>query len=137
MKKILNYICCIIIILVGLFDVLYGANYGIKQYDFIRTSPKTTANIYQTTNRDDNKQVLYITYYVKNQKYDGVLVLNEEKAIKSVITIYYDEKNPLNIKSGEIDKSYIFVIVMGFMFFLLGIILLIKYYSKNTKLLKS
>lgn len=131
MKKILNYICCIIIILVGLFDILYGVNYRINQYNFIKSAAKTTANIYQTTNRDDGKQVLYINYYVNGKKYDGIIILTDEKINESVIDIYYDKINPLDFTSGKIDTSHIFIIVMGSVFFLIGSILLIRCYLRN------
>lgn len=130
MKKNFNYICYVIIILVGLFDILYGLNYTISQYNFINSATKTTANIYQTTNRKDGKQVLYINYYVNDKKYDGVLVLTGEKTNKSTITIYYDKNNPLKLTSNEIDKSGVFIIILGLLFSLIGSIFLIQDYSK-------
>lgn len=133
MKKILNYSCYIIIIFIGVFDICYGINYEIKQYKFLKEAIKTTANIYQTVNREDGKQVLYIDFYVKNKKYDGLIVLKEKTIFKSKITIYYDKNNPVKFTNGEIDNSGYFIMVLGIIFVLLDIIFLLGgYFKKRT-----
>lgn len=132
MKKIFNYSCYIIIVLIGIFDILYGINYEIKQYQFLKKSKKTTANIYQTTNRDDGKQVLYINFYVDNKKYDGVLlVLKEQATSKSTIEIYYDKNNPVKFTTCEINNSGYFIMAFGIIFILLDIIVFLKECSKK------
>lgn len=131
MRKLFGYICYIIIIFVGIFDIYYGTNYEIKQYQFLKEAIKTTANIYQITNREDGKQVLYINFYVKNKKYDGVLVLKEKTISKSTITIYYDKNNPVKFTSDKIDNSGYFIIALGIIFILLCIIFLLRDYFKK------
>lgn len=126
MKKIINYSCYVIVIFIGIFNLCYGINYEIKQYEFLKEAEKTTANIYQTTNREDGKQVLHINFYVKNKKYDGVLVLKEKTISKSTLTIYYDKNNPVKFTNGEIDNSGYFIIILGIILILLGIIFLFR-----------
>lgn len=131
MKKILNYSCYVIIIIIGIFNICYGIKYEIKQYKFLKEAIKTTANIYQTVNREDGKQVLYIDFYVKNKKYDGVIVLKEKTIFKSKITIYYDKNNPVKFTNGEIDNSGYFIMVLGIIFVFLSMILFFKDYFRK------
>lgn len=131
MKKILNYSCYVIIIIIGIFHICYGIKYEIKQYKFLKEAIKTTANIYQTVNREEGKQVLYIDFYVKNKKYDGVIVLKEKTIFKSKITIYYDKNNPVKFTNGEIDNSGYFIIILGIIFVFLSMILFFKDYFRK------
>lgn len=132
MRKCLDRICYIMIIIVGIIDILYGTNHQIKQYNFMKKAIKTTANIYQTSYQD-SKQVLYINFYVGNQEYDGILILKDKETDKSTITIYYDKNNPLNFTTDEIDKSGLLFIVMGVIFTLMGTLSFLRYCLTNNK----
>lgn len=126
MKKLFNYICYIAIILVGIFNICYGIGYELKEYSFKKNASFVDARVYQEVKQANKKSVLYVVYYIKGYKYDGVL-LSDKKTNNSTIRIYYDPKKPLTITDGTIKKEGYLVMSVGLLIFVLGISLLTRY----------
>ena len=126
MKKKLNLICSIIIIIVGLIDIIYGINFEYSKYKFIKDALKEKATIYEIV-KNTNNNVIYIKYYINNKQYDNFIVSNNKKyIIGKTITIYYSKSDYTKITDGSINKNGYYIIILGLLINLFGIYLFIK-----------
>ena len=135
MKKIKEYGCYIIIILVAIFDLIYGFIKIHDEYVFLNKAAKTNATI--TTVINNKKSLtLHVDYYIDDKKYQGTILTTNKKYLdSSTITIYYDKKIPEKISNGEINKSIFIIIIMGFLFLFIDLILFFKKYIKSKQAL--
>lgn len=117
----LSNLYIIIVFIVGVFDIIYGASFELQQYKNKRESIKTDAYIYAVVTREDKKKILYVNYDINNKTYDNILLTNDKyKKIGNNITIFYNKKNPTKITDGTISKDGYFIIVIGFICCVLG-----------------
>lgn len=132
MKKIKKYGCFIFIIVIGLLDIIYGVYIYKQKEDFIKNSKVTKGYIYSISNNNSKNKALYINYYINNQKYEGIIMTSKKNIeISEPITIYYDELNPKKISSSEVKHPEIIIIILGFVFTILGFNFMPNFIKKN------
>ena len=111
MKNSGIYITFILILVLGVFFILFGINYEKKEHDFKKNAGVVTARIYQNS-ISNHKQVLYIKYYVNGEGYDGVVSSYNKKQYGSSVKIYYDKNNPTIYTLGNIKyEGYLFILL--------------------------
>ena len=126
MKKNINLIWYIIVIIVGLIDIIYGINFEYSKYRFKNNALKEKAIIYQIV-KNSNNNVIYIKYYINNKQYDNFLVSNNKQyVIGKTIIIYCSKSNYIKITDGSINKNGYYIIILGLLIDLFGIHLIIK-----------
>lgn len=131
MTKLKEYSYFVIIIIVGITDLFYGAYQWYRKDSFIQHA-KTTTGYIDMISYQKNKRLLHIHYYVHDYKYKNIIVTNNEKIkISDSITIFYDVKNPKKISNGEPQHLEGFIIILGIFITLLGFILIFRNYKKR------
>ena len=116
-KNIGIYISLAIIFILGVFFIVFGNNYNKREKEFKINAGVVTAKIYQNS-IINNKQVLYIRYFINGEEYNGVVSSYRRQKYGNSIKIYYNKSKPTEY---IIDKeNYI-----GHLFIILGISLII------------
>lgn len=131
MRRIKKYKYCLIIILVGLFDIVLGLHIYNKKMNFINTAGKTEGVIY-TISKNRKNTLLYVNYYINSKKFDGIIV-TEKKNIKisDNILIYYDRKNPTKISDGNVEHNEYILFFLGVMSIFLSLFLILSNHKKQ------
>ncbi len=113
MKKIINNLHYIIILIVGLVLVISGLNYHIDKINFNKNSIIVDAKIYQLSNTNGVKTV-YLRYSINNKIYKTALA-TEDKNIKmgNKVKIYCNKNNLEECTNGKISNYGIGLIILG------------------------
>lgn len=131
MKKFKQYGYYIIIIIVGFLDLVYGLFLFNQKTNLINNSKETDGYIDMVVNNKKNV-VLHVHYFIDEQQYEGAVVTSKKNIPKDYkIKIYYNKDKPTEIRSEEINHYEYFIIILGFLFIILGLFLSVKNYKKQ------
>lgn len=126
LKKIKNNLYLIIISIVAVILICYGAVYHINLIKDKNNSIIVAAEIYQISINDSVK-TLYISYEVYNKTYKGVLNTQDKNInINSKIKVYCNKSNPSKFTNGIIPKYGLYLIIMGIIILTIEIVYIKK-----------